>query len=91
MTERAKADVEESVEAIAEFKKELETLAKEMADALAEVKAHWAEIAASTIEIPVTPYKKDINVVLFGVAWVPYHLVRVGDRIDELPGFGSVT
>jgi hypothetical protein len=87
MTEKAKADVEESVEAIADFKKELQDLAQEMETALDELKEHWAEIAADITEIPVTPYKKDIDLALFGVAWFPYYLIQTGERITELPGY----
>jgi hypothetical protein len=87
MTSRAKADVEESVEAIAEFKEELEELETEMAQELADIKQRWADIAADSIEIPVNPYKKDVNVSLYGVAWVPYYLVQIGDRTEELPGY----
>jgi small-conductance mechanosensitive channel len=87
MTSRAKADVEESQEAIAQFKEELEELAAEMEEALAEVKKRWADIAADTTEIPVTPYKKDIDATLFGVAWFPFHVIQVEGRTEELAGF----
>ena len=67
MTDKAKADVEESEEAIDEFKKELGDLATEMADALAEVRMRWAETAAEISKIPVNPFKKDVDVTLFGL------------------------
>lgn len=89
LTAKAKADVEESEEAIAEFKQELEDLASEMADALAEVRERWADIAADTTEIPVTPFKKDIDLALFGVAWFPYHVIQSEGGIAELPAFQS--
>jgi hypothetical protein len=25
---------------------------------------------------------------LFGVAWMPYHLVQVGEKTEEWPGYG---
>jgi hypothetical protein len=40
-------------------------------------------------EIPVTPYKKDVLIDLFGVAWMPFHVVQVEGEILELPGFGE--
>lgn len=87
MTDRAKADVKESEEAIEEFKEELEELETEMAQELADAKQRWADVAADTTEIPVNPFKKDVNVTHFGVAWIPYYLVRTGERVEELTGY----
>jgi hypothetical protein len=89
MTEKAKADVEESEDAIEEFKEQIADLERELNDAIEEVQAKWAEIADDMEEIPVHPYKKDIMIDLFGVAWFPFHLVEVDSRTVELPGFGN--
>ena len=88
MTQQAKMDVEESVEAISEFAAQLETLAKEKEGAVAEIEEKWDEIVADVTEIPVSPFKKDISVALFGVAWFPYHVVEAEGRTLELAGFG---
>jgi hypothetical protein len=87
MTEKARADVEESIEAIAEYERQIEELKAEQEQAVQEVKDKWADIADDMTAIPVRPYKKDILLDLFGVAWLPYHVVAVGDRTLELPGF----
>ena len=87
MTSKAEEDVKESKEAIAEFQAHIEELTKEMSAALDEVKAKWDEIAADTSEITVTPYKKDVNLELFGVAWLPHHLMQTLDGVVELTGF----
>ncbi len=89
MTERAKADVEESIEAIADYKQQIADLEAEKAQALQDINDKWAELVGEASEIPVTPYKKDILVTLFGVAWMPYHLVEAGGRLMELPGYGG--
>ena len=89
MTQRAKADVEESIEAIEEFEEELEDLEEDKEESLEELQAQWQEIAGETIEIPIKPYKKDIRIELFGVAWVPYHQVVGDDGPFELPGFSQ--
>jgi hypothetical protein len=89
MTQQAKMDVEESVEAISEFEAQLETLAKEKEEAVAEIEEKWDEIIADVTEIPVSPFKKDITVALFGVAWFPYHVVETEGRTLELVGFGA--
>ena len=89
MTQKAKADVEESEDAIEDYKKQIEALEKEKERAIKAVKDKWREIADNEDEIPVQPYKKDIFLDLFGVAWFPYYLIEVEERTREIPGFGS--
>jgi hypothetical protein len=91
MTSQAKADVEESVDTIEELKKQIADLENEKNQALEEIKNRWEEIASQTTDIPVTPLRKDILLDMFGVAWMPYHIVQVGEEIVELPGYGSQT
>lgn len=91
MSARAKEDVEESKEEIATLQRELEDLQEELEERLEEIEAKWTEVAADTIEIGVSPYKKDINIDLFGVAWLPYHLILEGDRFQELVAFTPET
>lgn len=88
MTEKAEADVEESLDAIEDFKQEILDLEKELKSAIDDVQAKWAEIVDDMTEIPIRPYKKDVLVDLFGVAWFPYHVVEAEGRTIELPGFG---
>jgi len=33
--------------------------------------------------------KKDVLIELFGVAWMPFHVVKIEGNIMELPGFRS--
>jgi len=87
MTSNAKADVEESEEMIEKYKNDIEELVAEIKDKLDAMEQKWEETAAEITEIPVTPYKKDIIVKLFGVAWFPYYLVESDGRTLELPGY----
>lgn len=87
MTAQAKADVVESKEAIAELETQLAALEAEQAAALEEVNQRWGEVANQVSETSVTPLKKDILLDFFGVAWMPYHLVKTGEQVEELPGF----
>ncbi len=89
MAKRAKDDVDESVEAIKEYKEQLKTIEEEKAAAIQAVKDNWIEVAGQVSEITVSPLKKDVRLDFFGVAWMPYHLVKIGDQITELPGFSS--
>jgi hypothetical protein len=87
MTEQAKAAVDESVEAIADFKRQIEALEQEKADAIREVNERWGELASETQEIKVTPLKKDVQVEVFGVTWMPFLLVKIDQTVEELPGY----
>ena len=87
LTEQAKADVEKSVDAIADYKKQLADLQAQRDAALAEVNAAWGDLANQISEIPVMPFKKDVLLDVFGVAWMPYHVVKMGEAMEELPGY----
>lgn len=89
MAAKAKADVEESHESIADFERTIKALEQEKDEALQEIKGKWDEVAANYDEIEVSPYKKDVQLDMFGVAWLPYHYVKVDGEVVELPGFGS--
>ncbi len=85
LTEKAKMDVEESEEVIAAFEKQLDDLEVGRDRALAEVERKWEGIAAEVSQITVQPYKKDVTISHFGVAWLPYYVVEVAGRTVELP------
>ncbi len=87
MTAKSREDVEESKEEIERLKQDIDELEADMKEALDELETKWAEIAADITEIPVTPYKKDVSVEMFGVAWLPYHLVEDGGQLQEFTGF----
>lgn len=89
MTAQAKADVDESMDAIEQIEAEIEALKTDMELDIDEIEEKWAGIAGQIDEISVTPYKKDILVEVFGVAWLPFHLVDVGGKLIELPGFSA--
>jgi hypothetical protein len=89
MTSSAKADVEESLDTIEKYKRDIEALGKERDAAIEEIKQRWDSVAEDVSEIPVTPYKKDILIKLFGIAWFPYHLVESDGRTLELPAYGN--
>jgi hypothetical protein len=88
MTAQAKADVDESRETIKDLEKQAAALEKEKTQALEEVQDRWGEVANQVSELTITPLKKDVLLELFGVAWMPYHLVKIGQAVEELPGFG---
>jgi hypothetical protein len=62
MTSKAKADVEESLEMIEQYKKEIDEIEQDRLEAVEEAEEKWQEILEGVSEIQVTPYKKDILV-----------------------------
>jgi hypothetical protein len=89
MTRQARLDVEESEEAIEEYEKQIEELRQLQEDAEAKVVDKWERIIEDVDEVRVSPYKKDIRVTMFGVAWFPYHVAASEERTLELAGFGT--
>jgi uncharacterized phage infection (PIP) family protein YhgE len=87
MTEQAKADVEESVQALDQYKKQLALLEQQRQQALDSAGEQWGEAVNKVSEIPVVPKKTDIYVSLFGVAWLPYYQLAAGGGTVELPAY----
>lgn len=87
LTEQAKADVDESIDAIEQFKQEIAALEKEKDALIEEVSARWGDLANEITETKISPLKKDVLLDFFGVAWMPFHVVQMGDKTEELPGF----
>ncbi|MBN1451283.1 MAG: ATP-binding protein [Anaerolineales bacterium] len=90
MTEQAKAEVEESLDAIAQYKKEFQALEQERQAVIDKINDRWGDVVNDISEATVTPKKTDIYVELFGVAWMPYYLVETGGGMLEMPAFGRV-
>lgn len=89
MASQAKSDVKESVDAIKDYKDQIAALEAEKESALQAVNEKWGEVANQVVEIPIAVLKKDILLDYFGVAWMPFHIVKVGEQLMELPGFST--
>jgi hypothetical protein len=89
MTAQSRADVQESKEAIAEYERQIQEIEQEKAAAAEDVNQRWGDIANQVEEMSLSPAKKDVLLDLFGVAWMPYHIVQIGDATIELPGYGE--
>ncbi len=87
MTSQAKGDVEESIEAIKDIQAQIAAIETDKAAALQAVNDKWGEAANQITEIPISAQKNDLLLDFFGVAWMPYHLVKDGEQIIELRGF----
>jgi len=87
MTQKAKADVAQEIQELEMLEDQFVELEKEMKDQIEAVTEKWLDIAAEVEEIPVTPYKKDIYLTLFGVAWQPHYLLKTDSELLELPAY----
>jgi hypothetical protein len=87
MTSQAKSDVDESKDTIAELQKQIAALQKERDAALQAVNTRWAQAAAPTGEVTITPQKTNLFLDVFGLAWLPYFMVQEGSSRFEIPGF----
>jgi hypothetical protein len=89
MTEQAKAEVEESLDAIDQFKAQIKELEKRRAEVLAEINDRWGRLVNEITEVTIAPKKTDVFVKLFGVAWMPYYIIKSDTDTFELPAFGA--
>jgi hypothetical protein len=87
LTEKAKEDVQESVDSIKQFNQELALLETSRQQAVDAASSQWGEVVNAITEIPVLPKKADIYINLFGVAWLPNYLVKSGDQLVEIPAY----
>jgi hypothetical protein len=87
LTEKAKEDVQESVDALKQYGQELADLEAARQQALESSGGRWGEVVNEITEIAIQPKKTDIYVNLFGVAWLPYYQVKAGGQMVEIPGF----
>jgi len=81
--------VEESLDAIDQYKKEIQALEQERQVVVDEINDRWGDVVNDISEVTVTSKKTDIYVELFGVAWMPFYLVESGEEMVELPAFGQ--
>ncbi len=89
MTEQAKAEIDESVQAISQFEEQIKDLEAHLAYTSQQINDKWASIAGEVSEINVPAKKSDVFIEHFGVAWMPYYLIRSGGELSDLPAFGE--
>jgi hypothetical protein len=89
MTQQARADVEESKDSIKELNQQIADLEKRREEVSAEINDKWGTVVNEITEVTIAPKKTDVFVKLFGVAWMPYYIIRAGDETIELPAFGA--
>jgi hypothetical protein len=82
---QTKADLGESYDAISELENQMVALENEYQGVLQRINDKWAQIAVQSQDYIISPYKKDVNLELFGVAWIPYWVMLVNNQVVVLP------
>jgi hypothetical protein len=87
MTSKAKSDLEASEMDVKNAEAAMEAMEKEMTEELAELEANWEDVLNEVTEVPVSPYKKNIFMEVFGVVWLPYYAFENGEGWEVVPAF----
>jgi hypothetical protein len=92
LTSQAKANIDESVEAIKRMETELADLKSDMEAEMSEATEEWTKAAENLQEVKVSPRKSDIDVRLVALAWTPSWEVSYQDarglaRTEVVPAF----
>ncbi len=83
-TQRAADEVEQSLQELEQLQEQLDALQQELEQELAEIGRRWGDVASQVAEITIRPLKKDVYIDLFGIAWMPYHLILNGEQVMQL-------
>jgi hypothetical protein len=87
MRRQTKEDLTESEQVIADLEDEIVALEQRFEAEIKGVNEKWAKAAAEIQEYRVTAYKKDIQVELFGVGWIPYYYAQINGQPLLLAAF----
>ncbi len=80
-------DLKESVEVIQELETQMEKLQGDYQRDIQASNEKWAAVATQSQTYTVTPFKKDIQVELFGVGWIPYYYAVINNQPLLLPAY----
>ncbi|HUN09273.1 MAG TPA: DUF87 domain-containing protein [Aggregatilineales bacterium] len=72
---------------IADLEEELQKIQDRAQGEINAINDKWAKVAAEAVPYVITPFKKDIQVELFGIGWVPYYYVELNGQPLLLPGY----
>ncbi len=87
LTSEAKDRLEKSKLALEQLQKQLKDIEVEKNRELKQIQERWADVVNDEVEIPLTPYKKDIFVQQYGIIWIPYYTLRIDQQSREIPAF----
>jgi hypothetical protein len=89
MTSSAKANVDESVDTIADLKKQIAEFEKVYETEKEAIQEKWNKVVNENTTIPIVPSRSNIFTEVFGVIWLPYYQILSGGQTQLLPGYKS--
>jgi hypothetical protein len=84
---QTKEDLHESRDFINEVERQMGDLEEEFEVALQAVNDKWAKITTIVEEYLVSPYKKDIQLELFGIGWIPTWYANINGQTTLLDAY----
>jgi hypothetical protein len=87
LAEQAQADLIQIQQELSTLQDQLQALELVRQNMLQEAQDRWAKLVDDTSEIPLVPQKKDIFLELYGIAWLPNYLVKVGSDLQEIEAY----
>ncbi len=84
MTERARLNVVQSQETVAQLNRQIEEMQAELESVSREAAARWEQAQHEIEEYLVRPRKTDVTVQHLAVAWTPQWLVTISDAGDQV-------
>ncbi len=89
LAQQAKDDLAQVQEELDTLQDQLQAIELVRENMLQESQERWANAVNDASEIPLVPQKKDIFLELFGIAWLPYYLVKVDEQMQEVEAFSA--
>jgi len=84
---QTKEDIRESHEFIDRMEQEMSELEQEFEAELEKINQKWVQIAANTQDHLISPYKKDIQLELFGIGWIPYWYTIINGQASLIAAY----
>ena len=87
LADQAKGDLDQVRQDLATLQDQLQSLELVQQNVTHEAHTRLAKAADDASEVPLVPQKKDIFLELFGVAWMPFYLLKVAAEVQEVAAF----
>ena len=87
MAQKAKSDLGEDRQLLADLQKQLADLQLARTSAIQQVQDKWGQSVNDETDVPIPLNKKDIYPELFGIAWLPYYLLRIDGQLRKIAAF----
>jgi hypothetical protein len=86
-TRQTEEELTESQQVIREIQAQMDKLEAQLEQQLKAVNEKWAKIATDIQDYPIPALKKDIQIELFGIGWLPHWYVEINSQPLMLPAY----